>query len=172
LTLKTLVERGQVHGCSVGKRSIRLVPDILGWVELGGVCWEAVDVQAATIADELLDFFTPVDRPLIPHQNHGTPQVTKQVVDKRLDVEAGEIPGSTAEIEGHPPAFGRYGQGTDDRDPVLLVEMVEDRGPAFGGPAATDVGNEQEPALVHEDEMGPKCALFFLSGAIPFASTA
>jgi len=102
-----------------------------------------------------------VDRPLIPHQDHRTAQVSKQVAEKRSDIEPGEIPGPAVEIEGQPASFRGDREGADDRDAVLLVEVIDDRSPASRRPGATDVGNEQEPAFVQEDEMGPKCALVF-----------
>ena len=114
---------------------------------------------------ELLDFFTSMDGPPIPQQDHGAPEMFEQFFKERTDIQTVKIPRPKPEIKSQAFPFWRHRQSTDGGNPVLFVEVIEDRGVSFGSPSATNVWNEQEARLIDEDQMGPKSFGFFLYGA-------
>lgn len=54
----------------------------------------------------------------------------------------------------------------------MLIEVVEVGRLALGGPGALDGRDEEEPALIEEDQMGPPVVGVFLYGASGGASSA
>jgi len=166
-----LLQRCQVCGRPIGERPIGLSPDELRGVELGGVGREGVDMESGMVAEEGLDFLAAVNGSPVPQQDHRPPQMPEQVAEERPDLQPGEVPRAALDIQGQPLAAGRHRQTADGREPVPAVAVVQQRDAAFGRPGPMDIRDEQEAAFVHEDEMGPKCGAFFLSGARSRAST-
>ena len=121
---------------------------------------------------ELLDFFTSMDGPPIPQQDHGAPEMFEQFFKERTDIQTVKIPRPKPEIKSQVFPLWRHRQSTDGGNPVLFVEVIEDRGVSFGSPSATNVWNEQEARLIDEDQMGPKSFGFFLYGATDKPSNA
>jgi len=118
------------------------------------------------------DFFTSMDGPPIPQQDRGAPEMFEQFFKERTDIETVKVPRPKPEIESQAFPFRGYRQSTDGGNPVLFVEVIEDRGLSFGSPSATDVWNEQEARLIDEHQMGPKSFGFFLYGATDKPSNA
>ena len=118
------------------------------------------------------DFFTSMDGPPIPQQDRGAPEMFEQFFKERTDIETVKVPRPKPEIESQAFPFRGHRQSTDGGNPVLFVEVIEDRGLSFGSPSATDVWNEQEARLIDEDQMGPKSFGFFLYGATDKPSNA
>lgn len=166
-----MAELGEIVRGAVGEGSISLSPDELGGVELGRVRREVVDVQPGMAREEGGDITAAVDRTTVPEQVYGAGEMPEQVAQERLDVEAGEIAGATVEIDGQPPLLGRDRQPAADRQAIVPVAMAQGRGLPSRGPRPTDVGNEQKPTLIDEDEVGAPARGVFLSGARPCAST-
>lgn len=166
------VQLDQVRGRTVGQGAVGLVPDIFGRVEFRRIGREKVRMESWMGVEPLLDFPTAMDRSPIPQQDHRPPKMPEQVLQERSDIQPREIAGTKVKIEGQPPSSGRHGQGTDRRDPVLLVEIVNDRRFPFGGPGAGHVRDEQETGFIEEDQMGPTSFGVFLYAASGTASNA
>lgn len=124
------------------------------------------------VVDPLLDFPAPMDGSSIPQQDHRSPKMPEQVFEEGLHIQSREIAGATLKIEGQPSSFGRDRQGADCRDPVLFVEIVNERRLSFWGPGAGHVGDEQEARLIEEDQMGATSFGVFLYAASGTASSA
>jgi len=92
-------------------------------------------------------------------------------VQEGPDVEAGEIVGATAEIEGQPPPLGRHRHPTADREAVMAVAVAQTGRLAFRRPGPAHGGDQQKAALIDEDEMGATSCGVFLSAASRAAST-
>lgn len=114
---------------------------------------------------KLLNLFTTVDRTPIPQQDHGIPDVFKQLFKERTNIQTVKIPLPKPEVERQALPFRRYHQGIDGGNPVLFIEVIEDRGLSLRSPGATNVWDEQEARLIDEDQSGPKFFGFFLYGA-------
>jgi hypothetical protein len=123
------------------------------------------------VGQERTDFAPSMDRAAIPEQVDRAAQMTEQVLEERSDVEAAEILRATPEIQRHTPPLGRHRQPAANREAIVTVAVAHARGLSRGGPGASDVGDEQEPALIYEDEMGATSSGVFLSGASRPASS-
>lgn len=110
--------------------------------------------------EKLLDFFTSMDGPAIPQQDHGTSEMFEQFFKERTDIQTVKIPRPKPEVKSQAFPFWGHRQSTDGGNPVLSVEVIEDRGLSFGSPGATDVWNEQ-PAPSGPDKRSS--ANFFFS---------
>jgi hypothetical protein len=117
------------------------------------------------LCKKLLNFFTAVNRAPIPQQDHGVPDMFKQLFKERTNIQTVKIPRPEPEVERQAFPFRRYHQCIDGGNPVLFVEVIEDRGLSFRSPGATNVWDEQEARLIDEDQTGPKSFGFFLYGA-------
>jgi hypothetical protein len=115
---------------------------------------------------KLLHLFATVNSSTIPEQKDRSAQVLEQVFEKGAHIQSVKIPTSKLHIESQTFPLGRHCKSTDGRDPVLFVEMIEDRGLSSGSPGPGDVRNEQEARFIKKDQMGPKSFRFFLNTAI------
>src|SRR2546422_252890 len=90
------------------------------------------------------------------HLAHGKSEakMQEQMLQEGPDVEAREIAWATAKVESEPAPFGGDRQAAADREAIVPVPVEETRGLPFGGPGATDIGDEQKAALIDEDEVG------------------
>jgi hypothetical protein len=150
---------------------VRLSPDVLGRIEFRRVRREVMDIEPRMIGQERADLTSAMDRAAIPQQGDGAAQVTEEVPEEGVDVETRKIPGTTAEVEGHAAPLGRDGQPATDREAIVAVAVAHARRLTFGRPGPADVGDEQEPAFIDEEEMGATSSGVFLSAAMPHAST-
>ena len=172
-TMNATLEVAQVLGRTVGQRPFDELPDPLLRVELGSVAREAERVQAPMPAKELPDGRPLVLVAAIPKKHDRSPERLKQVPQElgrqdRIDVLLGMEPG----VECQTPAARRHHQGRDGRYLLPVSGTAQNRRLSLGRPGPTDVGKQEEPALVEEDEMGPKSFGFFLYAATDSASSA
>ena len=70
------------------------------------------------MGEERADLAPAMNRAAIPEQVDGSPQVPQEMPEEGLNIQAGEIVGSTPEVEGHSPPLGRHGQAATDRQPI------------------------------------------------------
>lgn len=127
-------------------------------------------MDSAMLRQKLLHLFAAVDGPTVPEQKDGSAQVLEQLFEKRPHIQSVEIPAAKLRIERQTFPLGRKSKGTDGRDPILFVEMIENRGFFPGGPSPGHGRGQQEPRFIEKDQMGPKCFRFFLNTATAAAS--
>jgi hypothetical protein len=119
-------------------------------------------MNSRVLKKKLFNFFSPMDGGSIPQQDHGPPEMFKQFFKERTNIQTGEIPCPKPEIKGQPLSLRGYRQSTDRGNPILFVQVVEDRGFPFWSPGATNVWNEQEARLIKKEQVGPKSFGVFL----------
>jgi hypothetical protein len=129
-------------------------------------------MNPTVLKKKLFHFFSPMDGGSIPQQDHRLPEMFKQFFKKRTNIQTREIVCPKPQVKGQPLSLRRYRQSTDRRNPVLFVEVIEDRGFPFWGPGTPNVWNEQESRLINEDQMGSKSFGVFLYAAIGKPSNA
>lgn len=127
-------------------------------------------MQSGMANEESLDFFTAVNSPPIPQQNHRTPEMLEQAFKESPDIQTVEIARAKSQIKGQTPSFRGHRESTDGRNSVLLIKMVKERSLTFRPPGTADVGNKQESRFIEKDQMGPKFFGFFLYEASGNAS--
>jgi hypothetical protein len=127
-------------------------------------------MDSAMLRQKLLHLFAPVDGPTVPEQKDRSAQVLEQVFEKGAHIQSVEIPAAKLCIERQAFPLGRKSKGTNGRDPILFVEMIENRGFSPGSPRPGHGRDQQEPRFIEKDQMGPKCFRFFLNTATAAAS--
>jgi len=143
-----------VEGSSVGQIRVVFAPDVFRRVEFGGISGKPFDMNAMTSSQEVLHFHALVDGPAIPKEEEGTAKMPEKMPQKRDDVQSIEVMGAHSDIESQPLPLGRKDQSVEDRNPVLLVEIVDLGGLSPEGPGPLDVRDEQEPTFVEKDQGG------------------
>lgn len=161
-----------IHGGTVGQGPIGLSPDVLRRVQVRRVGRELFHVEPGMGGDPLVDSFSAMNGSPIPQQDNGTTQMLEQMSQERSDIQPGEIAAAQPEIERHPPALERHGQGTDGRKPIVLVAGAHDRRAACRSPGACHVRDEQKARFIQKDEVGTTSRSVVLYGASASASTA
>jgi hypothetical protein len=144
---------------------VGLVPNIFRRIKLGGIGQKIFHMNSRVPKKTLFNFLSPMDGGAIPQQDHGAPEMFKQSLKERPNIQADEIPCLKPEIKSQPLSPREYRQSTDGGDPVLLVELIQDGGFPFKSPGATNVWNGQKARLINEDKMGLKPFGVFLYGA-------
>jgi hypothetical protein len=122
-------------------------------------------MNSRVLKKKLFDFLSPMDGGSIPQQDHGPPEMFEQFFKERPNIQTGEIPCPELQIKSQPSSFRGYRQRTDRGNPILFVQVVEDRSFPFWSPGTTNVWNEQEARLINEDQMGSKSFGVFLYAA-------
>ena len=127
-------------------------------------------MNSPMLRQELLHLFATVNSPSVPEQKDRSAQVLEQVFEKGAHIQSVKIPSSKLRVKRQAFPLGRHGKSTDGRDPILFIEMIENRGLSSGSPGSGDVRNQQEPRFIKKDQMGPKSFRFFLNTAMSTVS--
>jgi len=118
------------------------------------------------LRQEPLHLFAAVNGSTVPEQEERSAQMLEQVLEKGAHIQSIKI--ATAKVSVKCQTFppGRHCKSADSRNPVLFIEMVENRSLASGSPGPRHVRDQQEPRFIQKDQMGPKSLRFFLNTAI------
>jgi hypothetical protein len=81
---------------------------------------------------------------LIPQQHDLPADVLEHIFEKGTDIQAVQVSLAKPEIQRDVLPLGRHREGTERRDAVLFVEVVEERRLAPRRPGAGDGGDQQE----------------------------
>ena len=100
-----------------------------------------------------------------------SPEMPEKMPQEREDVQPIEVAGSQADIKRHPLSLRGYRKSVDGRNPVLLVEITQQRRLSPECPSPFDVRDEQEPTFIEEYQVSPQHLGFFLYAAISAVST-
>jgi hypothetical protein len=127
-------------------------------------------MNSPMLRQKLLHLFATMNGPAVPEQKDRSAQVLEQVFEKGPHIQTVKIPAAKLRIERQTFPLGRHCKSTDGRDPVLSIEVIENRSLAPGSPGAGHVRNQQEARFIKKDQRGPKSFRFFLNTAIGTAS--
>jgi hypothetical protein len=161
-----------VLGRTVGQGMFGLGPYEFIGVEFRGVPGETLHVESRMPAQEVLNQLSPVDRASVPEEEDRSTDVVQEGAHEGHHLHPGEVLVMKPEIERQVLPLGRHGEGRDGGDPIPLVAMAEQGCLAHGSPGLTDMGDEQEPALIEEREVSAQPLPFFLARASDTASSA
>ena len=153
--------RPPVREASFGQAPHRFVR-----IELGGIGREVREVQAREPAADVADRVASVNPTLVPEHDDWAAQVAQEVAEELAHVRGGEVLlAEEAPVQTEPAAHRAHRQAGDHRDFVPLIAVTDDRRLAPGRPRLVDAGDQQEPRLVDEDEMGAQPpGVFFTRG--------
>lgn len=150
---------------TVGQISFSMSPHLFHWIQFGRIPWKSIDMEPRFTPNKCLDFFASVNFASIPNDEHMAPQMTQQLTQERDDRLTGDIVAVKPCIKTQPASSRRNGQNTNHRYFVPPITVPQDGRLAYGSPRPTDIGNQQEPALVEKAQMGPKSFGLFLYAA-------
>jgi len=165
-------ERDEILVSAVRELLLGLRPHEFVRVELGSVSGEAMHRQAAVTLKERLHVTTPVNCAAVPQEDARPPQVAEKLSEERDDLGAGDVVPVQVEVQPESPPARGHGERRDDGHLVAPVAVPQDRRLPDRCPGPTHGGDEQEAALIEEDEMRAPASGVFLSGAIRPVSTA
>jgi len=156
---------GQVVGSAVGEAGLGLRPDPFIGVEFGGVGREAFQAQPGVFPAQVPYRLPPMATDVVPHHDDRAPEVAKEVSKEPADLRLLDVLGMDLEVEAEAMAARTHGDSRDDREPIVSGPVTQDRSPSARSPGASDAGDQEEPALVSEDEMGAQPrGVFFIRG--------
>src|SRR5574341_188726 len=143
-----------IVGPAVGELALRQCPDPFVRVQLRGVGGEPLEVQAGELGAQGADEGALVDLAAVPQHDDVAPEVAQELPEKATDLSRMDVLVVELEVEAEalPPRADR--QARDDRDAVVALPVAQEWGPADRGPGPAHAGDEQEPGLVYEDEVG------------------
>lgn len=159
------VEFPEASGRRVGQSPLGLGPNEFVGVEFRSVCRESVDTEPGMPLDKNFDTSASVDGTAVPEQDHGSPQVLQEMAQEANHFQPRDIGAMEPRIETHSSAGWRDRKGGDGRQAEPFVQVPQLRRPATGCPGVTNVGDEQEPTFVEEDQMRPPAKGVFLYAA-------
>lgn len=164
--IESSTERGrqvvQVFGPTVRQGVVHLVPDRLIGIELGGIRWEALQVQSWKAATQRADRLALVRFTVVPEDKQVATKVPKQVTQKVADLGLPDVLAMKLGIQPEPAAPWADRHGGNGRDPVVLVDVPNYRRLATRPPGTANRRDQQEPGFVEESEMGAQPRRFFL----------
>jgi hypothetical protein len=153
----------QVLRHAVSDSSFDLGPDKLVRIELGGIAWKEMGMDAAMAAQELLDGVGLVRAAPIPQQNEGTSDVPQKMAEKFQHLLPSNIfAGVQSKVESQSLLSGRHTNRGDGRNLGPISSHHQNRRPSPGRPRPRNAGNQKEPRLIQEDQMRPNPLGFFL----------
>ena len=97
---------------------------------------------------EPLHLFAAVNGSTVPEQEDRSSQMLEQVLDKGAHIQSIKIPTAKLSVKRQTFPLGRHCKSTDSRNPVLFIEMVENRSLAYGSPGPSQVRDQQEPRFI------------------------
>jgi len=162
---------GDISGRAIGQCALGVVPDKFVRVEFRGVSRKAMDPEPFVLVEKLTDDDAPVDRAAVPQEHDRPAQMPQEMAQETDDLHAGDVGCVETEVKSKTRARGGHGDGGDGGNSISPIAVSEDGGLADRRPGLADVRNEEEPAFVEEDEMGPKSLGFFLYSATRISSS-
>jgi len=164
MQMRPQVNRVFMH--TVGQIAFSMSPNMFNRINFRGIARKSMDMKTLGLFQENFDVCPFVDRPTVPDQNNMPAQMMQQMPQKSNDFRSGDVMGMKTDIKTQVLTTRRYGETSDDRDPITPVAMTKDRCAARRCPSFTNVRYEQKPAFVQKGKMGPKSLGFFLYEAM------
>lgn len=149
---------------------VSLAPHILRGVKFRCISRKEFRMDPGMFKKPFFDFSAPVDSSTVPEKNNRPSKVPRKSFKKGAYIQARKIVAATADIKGDVPVGWRYRKCADGGNPVLFIEMAEERRLSLRCPCAGNMRNKQKAAFVKEYEMGAKPFDLFLYAAIDTAS--
>ena len=84
---------------AIGEGVVSVGPHVLSGIEFRRIRGEVMHMEPRMMDQELPDLAPAMDRPAIPEQVDRSAEVTQEVTEEGLDIEAGEIVSATPEVE-------------------------------------------------------------------------
>lgn len=149
--------RAQVgHGVRAAVRQLGfgVPPYPLVRIQLRRIAGEGLQPQARNASQERANHRPAMNRAVVPEDDDRAPQMTQERAEERADVGRPDIGGLELEVEATALALRAEREGRDDGHAVVALPVTEQWRLAPRGPGPPDRGDQEEPGLVDEDEVG------------------
>lgn len=103
-----------------------------------------------------------MNSPIVPKDDHWAMQVTQEHAQEIRGMQGVEVLFLKTQVEAHSLSLGGHCERTKRRNPIVLVIVPSNGWVPFRPPGPAACRNEQEAALIEEDEVGTKSLDFFL----------
>ena len=153
----------EVSGYAVGKIAFEICPDEFVGVKLRRISRKVKGLDTRMSSKVLSDELGAVERAPVPEKEDCSPEMLPEIPEKLLDLLGSNVfVGMESGVESQPIPLGRNGNGRDRRDFCPASGNNNPRGFTLVSPSALNVGDEREPALIQEDQVGSKPVGLFL----------
>lgn len=170
--VQELPEVFKVSGDAIGQAPLEVRPDPFIGIELRGVSREVKGLDSWIASKEFLGELGLMERAAVPEKDERSSEVAREVPEELPDLFAPKVlVGVKACVEAKPLSLRRDRDGGDGRDFAPASCDNEGGRFSFDRPGPLEVGNEREPALIQEDQAGPKPFGLFLYAAKRGASS-
>lgn len=140
-------------------------PDAFVRIQVGSVRGEVLDAQARMLSEQFLPWFALMGAGVVQQYNHRAPQMPEEMAEEDADLLLPDVPEPKLVVEAEVLSFRTDGDSRDEGDLVSPIAMTNDRGAATGRPGLDDIGDQQEPGFVGENEVGTQPrSVFFTRG--------
>jgi hypothetical protein len=146
---------------AVGGVAFEVVPELLDRIELGGVSWDLCNMSAGVGLLHRRDRWPPVNRALIPQQDDLTSPLAQARPQKVGHGHGGEVVRREPDVQAHVPPLRRDRERRQRREPLVLVDVAEDRRLPWRGPRAPARREKEKAALIPEGQTGPQSSGLF-----------
>ena len=140
---------------AVGERRLEVGPDQLVGIEFRRVTGEPFHLQPGTACAQGLHVRPLVNTPAVEQHDDVTTKMTQQGAqeDRHFDVADVRV-GMKVKVEAHAVPLRAHRDRRDRGDLVASIPVPDDGGLTAGRPGPSDIGDQEEAALVGEDQMG------------------
>ena len=152
-------------GCPIRQGLVNAVPHVLCGIEFGGVSRKVLGMETGVPMEELLHQLPAMNRPPIPQQDHRAGHVTEQGRKKAHHFFAPQGPAMELCLQRQVLTLGRDGHGGEGIDAPVFVPHGAVGSLPLRGPGAFQIGHEQKPTFVQENQMRPELRGLFLYAA-------
>ena len=118
-------------------------------------------MEPRTILEDLFYLLPLMNAPAVPQQDEGAAEVTEHVPEKNRHLAATDIVLIEVHIEPQAMSWRAHRKGRDSRYLVAPVTMMDHRRFPTGSPGAPDIGEQQKPAFIEEDQVRLPALGFF-----------
>jgi len=158
-------EFGRRIGPAVGQVGLEMIPHAFVGIQLWGVGREGLQVQPGRAGEQFLNGLTAVNPAIVQQHDEVAGDLPQQGAEEGRDLLALDIVLIQLAVQRTPKALRADGNARDGRDAVVRIPMPHDRRLPHRAPGLADRGDQEEPRLVDEDEVGPQPrGVFFTRG--------
>ena len=155
----------EVVGAAVGQVVFGQGPNTLVRIQLRGVGGETLQAQTRVVVEQLIERLALMGGGVVQKHDHRAAQVPKQVAEEDAYLLLPNVVEPKLVIEAEMLSLGADGDCRDHRDSLSPIAMTQNRSLAPWGPSLDDVGDQEEPRFVGEDEVGAQPrGVFFTRG--------
>lgn len=154
-----------IVGSPVGEDSFQVIPYALVRIEFRGIGREELQVQTGKTIAEVTQRLPFVDGAVVQQDDDVTSKVPQQSPQEDTNLFLLDVRLEKETIQAEAATRGAHRHAGDGGDLVVAVAIAAHRRLAARRPRLANVGDQQEPRFVDEDEIGAQPrGVFFIRG--------